>query len=73
MSSSDYCFLTTGQEGSPGGSDGKEFTHNAGHLGLIPGLGSYPEEGNGYPLQHSHLENSTDTGAWRATQRVGDD
>ena len=25
------------------------------------------EEGNGYPLQYSCLENSTDRGAWRAT------
>ena len=35
--------------------------------GLIPGLGRFPGEGNGNPLQHSHLENSMDRGAWRAT------
>ena len=29
-------------------------------MGLIPGLGRYPEEGNGYPLQYSSLENSMD-------------
>ena len=29
----------------------------AGDLGLIPGLGRSPEEGNGYPLQYSGLEN----------------
>ena len=27
-------------------------------LGLIPGLGKSPGEGNGYPLQYSGLENS---------------
>ena len=31
------------------------------------GLRSYPEEGNGHPLQYSCLENSTDKGAWWAT------
>ena len=31
-----------------------------GHLGLIPGLGRSPGEGNGYPLQNSGLENSMD-------------
>ena len=41
-----------------GGSDGKESVPNAGDLGLIPGLGRSPGEGNGYPLQYSGLENS---------------
>ena len=27
-------------------------------LSLIPGLGRFPREENGYPLQHSCLENS---------------
>ena len=45
------------------GSDGKESACNAGDLGLIPGLGRSPEEGNGYPLQYSGLENSMDRGA----------
>ena len=40
------------------GSAGKESTCNAGDLALIPGLGSSPGEGNGYPLQCSGLENS---------------
>ena len=31
----------------------KESTCNAGNLGLIPGSGSYPGEGIGYPLQYS--------------------
>ena len=47
----------------PGGSDGKAFACNAGDLGLIPGLGRSPGEGNGNPLQYSCLENSMDGGA----------
>ena len=46
------------------GSDGKESACNVGDLGLIPGLGRSPGEGNGYPLQYSGLENSMDRGAW---------
>ena len=43
--------------GFPGGSDGKESTHNAGDLGLILGLGRSPGGGHGNPLQSSCLEN----------------
>ena len=50
-----------------GGSDGKESACNVGDLGLIPGWGRSPEEGNGYPLQYSCLENPMDRGAWWAT------
>ena len=46
--------------GFPGGSDGEEFTCNAGHLGSIHRLGRSPGEGNSYPLQYSGLENSMD-------------
>ena len=46
---------------------GKEPTCNARDLGLIPGLGSCPGEGNGSPLQYSGLENSMDRGVWWAT------
>ena len=46
--------------GFPGGSAGKEPSSNAGDLGLIPGLGRSPGEGNGNPLQYSCLENSMD-------------
>ena len=53
--------------GFPGGSDSKESGCNAGDSGLIPGLGRSPVEGNGYPLQYSCLENSTDRGGWQAT------
>ena len=31
------------------------------------GSGRSPGEGNGNPLQYSHLENSMDRGAWQAT------
>ena len=36
------------------------------NAGLIPGLGRFPGEGNGNPLQYSCLENPLDRGAWRA-------
>ena len=36
-------------------------------LGLSPGSGKSPEEGNGYPLLYSSLENPMDRGAWQAT------
>ena len=47
-----------------GGSDDKESVYSAGDLGLIPGSGRSSEEGNGYPLQYSCLENPMDRGAW---------
>ena len=37
-------------------------TCNAGDLGLIPGSGRSPGEGNGNPLQYSCLDNSMDGG-----------
>ena len=46
--------------GFPCGSAGKESTCNVGDLGLTPGLGKSPGEGNGYPLRYSGLENSMD-------------
>ena len=36
-------------------------------MGLIPGLGRSPGEGNGNPLQYSCLEDPMDRGAWWAT------
>ena len=54
-------------KGVPGGSDGKESACNAGDPGIIPGLGKYPGEGNGNPLQYFCLENPMDRGAWRVT------
>ena len=47
--------------------DSKESACNAGDPGLIPGPGSSPGEGFGYPLQYSCLDNPTDRGAWWAT------
>ena len=44
-----------------GSSAGKESTCNEGDLGLIPGLGRSPGEGNSYPLQDSGLGNSMDS------------
>ena len=49
---------------------------NARDVGLIPGSGRPPGEGNGNPLQYSCLENPMDRGAWQAmvhgvTKRVG--
>ena len=46
----------------PCGSDSKESACNAGDLGLIPGSGWSPGEGNGNPLQYSCLENFMDRG-----------
>ena len=51
----------------PGGSDGKATVCNAGDLGLIPGLGRSPGEGNGHPLWCSCLESPRDGGAWWAS------
>ena len=41
----------------------KESACNAGNLGLTPGWGRSPGEGNGTPLQYSCLENFMDGGA----------
>ena len=57
--------------GFPGGSDGKESACNAGDVDSIPGSRRSPEEGNGYPLLYSCLENSMDRGAWRAVLKCG--
>ena len=48
--------------GFPGGSDGKESVCSTGNLGLIPGSGRTPGEGNGNALQYSCLENPMDRG-----------
>ena len=53
--------------GFPGSSEFKESVCKAEHVGLIPGLGKSPGEGNGCLLQYSCLENSMDRGAWWAT------
>ena len=48
---------------SLGGSAVKKLLVNAGDLGLIPGSGRSPGEGNGNPLQYSCLENPLNRGA----------
>ena len=83
VSSQDKQILTwpyTSFLGFPGGSGGKESASNAEDLGSIPQLGRSLGEDNGYPFQHSCLENPIDRGAWQATwlqsmglQRVGHD
>ena len=45
----------------------QETTCNAGDTSLIPGLGGSSGEGNGNPLQYSHLGHPVDRGAWQAT------
>ena len=54
------CALPLPFGGFPGGSEGEVSACSVGDLGSIPGLGSSPEEENGYPLQYSGLENSMD-------------
>ena len=54
----------------PGGSVVKNLLANAGDagdVGLIPGLGRSPGEGNRNLLQYSCLENPMDRGAWHVT------
>ena len=53
--------------GFPGRSVVKNLSANAGDIGLIPGLGRSPGEGNGNLLQYSCLNNSMDSEAWQAT------
>ena len=56
--------------GSPGSTVVKNQSANAGgarDVGLMPGSGRSPGEGNGNPLQYSCLENSMDRGAWWVT------
>ena len=60
------CCLSTAL-GFPGGSEVKASVCHVGDLGQIPGLGRFPGEGHGNPLQYSCLENPMDRGAWRAT------
>ena len=47
----------------PGASAAKNPPSNFGKAALIPGLGRYPGEGNGNPLQDSCLGNPMDRGA----------
>ena len=50
-----------------GGSEVKNLPTNARDVGLILGLGRFPGEGNGNPLQYSCLGNPMNRGTWWAT------
>ena len=50
----------THTQASLNGSDGKESVYSAINLGLIPGWGRFPEEGNDSSPQYSCLENPMD-------------
>ena len=52
--------------GFPDGSVVKNQPANAGNAGSVAGLGRFPGEGNGNPLQYSCLGNPMDRGAWQA-------
>ena len=53
-------------ENLPPTSEVKASARNAGDLSSISGLGRFPGEGNGNPLQYSCLENPMGGGAWWA-------
>ena len=65
------------REGFPSGSDSKKICLQCRRPGFNPWLGRSSAEGNGYPLQHSCLENPRDRAAWRAAvhgvARIGHD
>ena len=48
----------------PGGSVVKTLPANGGDVGSVSGLRRSPGQGNGNPLQYSHLRNPMDRGAW---------
>ena len=70
-----FMVVNTWDEGFSCTSVTKETVCNAGDLGLIPGSGRSPGEGNGNPLQYLCLGNPMDRGAGRlqsmGSQRVG--
>ena len=53
--------------GFPGGSVVQNPPARAEDVGSVPGLGRFPREGNGNPLQYSCLGNPMDRKAWQAT------
>ena len=63
--------------GFPGGLVHKESACNTGQLGLIPGSGRSPREGNENPLPYSCLDNSMERRVWQSTihgiSRIGQD
>ena len=61
------CVCVYMKKGFPGYSVVKNLPGNTGDTGSIPGLGRFPGEGNGNPLQYSCLGNPTDRGTRWAT------
>ena len=59
VSTSNFFQLSSGKESACIAGD-------TGDVGLIPGSGRSPGEGNGYPFRFSCLENSMGRRAWRA-------
>ena len=59
-----FCLFLWGCIDFLGGSNGKASVYNVRDLSSIPGLGRFPGEGNGNPLQYSCIENRMDGGAW---------
>ena len=53
-----FCSVSLNLKGFPGDSLVKNLLVNSGDVGLIPGLGKTPAEGNGNPLQCSCLGNT---------------
>ena len=52
--------------GLPWWISGKESALDTEDVGLIPGLGRSPGEGNGNPILYCCMGNPMDRGAWRA-------
>ena len=57
----------TEELGLPWWLSGKEPICQAGDTGLTRGLGRYPGEGNGNPLQYSCLGNAMNREVWQAS------
>ena len=55
------------KHGVPWWLNSKNLPANAADAGSTPGLGRFPGEGNGKPLQYSFLENPMGRRAWQAT------
>ena len=55
---------SSGANGIPWWLSGKRGPAKQETRGLIPGLGRFPGDGNGNPLQYSSLGNAMDRGAW---------
>ena len=66
LDTSGHTFSCKMMKGFPGGSAVKTSPASAIDVGLTPGLGRSPGEGNGNLLQCSYLKNPMDREAWQA-------